>query len=627
MCGIAGIVRLDGGSVDSGQMDQMTDALAHRGPDGRGVFLDRNVGLGHRRLAILDLSEAGHQPMFSKDQALVVTFNGEIYNFQEERSALEAKGYRFHSQCDTEVLLALYEEYGEACVAHLRGMFAFAIYDRKKNLLFLARDRVGKKPLKYFHANGVFAFASELKALRTLPECPREVDREMLHHFLTLMYMPAPETGFQGIQKLPAAHTMTLDLATGQSTIRRYWELSYEPDVRPSQQEWEERIWAVLKESVRLRMIADVPLGAFLSGGIDSGAIVALMSSLSDQPVKTFSIGSDDPAVNELPQALITARHFGTDHHPIELKADIVKLLPTLVQFYEEPYGDPSAIPTYLIAEATKAHVTVALNGDGGDENFAGYVRYPILQFSEQWAALPRPLHAFVRGGTSLFHRLRRDTLSYRMRRFQHSIQLPWEKRYLQYLSFFTEEEKRAIEREGFAASFPRTDDWFASRTQIARDRAPDILHQAMSMDLETYLAEDLLPKVDIGTMAHGLEARSPFLDHVLLELTATLPTQYQLRGRTTKWILKHMLKDILPREILTKKKTGFRLPLDRWFRGELRPWMTAQLLEAPHPLFWEMFDRSALEHFLDDYQSSRVNMSDQIWALLWLKEWTAQYT
>lgn len=627
MCGIAGIVRLDGSSVDSGQLDRMTDSLAHRGPDGRGVFLDRNVGLGHRRLAILDLSEAGHQPMLSRDQQSIITFNGEIYNFQEERAILETKGYRFHSHCDTEVLLALYEEYGEACVERLRGMFAFAIYDRKKNTLLLARDRVGKKPLKYFHANGVFAFASELKALRTLSECPREVNREMLHHFLTLMYMPAPETGFQGIRKLPAAHTMTLDLATGKSTMRRYWELSYESDTRLTQAEWEERIWAVLKESVRLRMIADVPLGAFLSGGIDSGAIVALMSQLSDQPVKTFSIGSEDPAVNELPQALITARHFGTDHHPIMLDADIVKLLPTLVHFYEEPYGDPSAIPTYLIAQATKAHVTVALNGDGGDENFAGYLRYPILEFSERWARMPAFFHTLARGGTNLFHSLRRDTLSYRMRRFEHSMHLPWPERYLQYLSFFTEEEKRAIERPGFAHHFPRTDEWFMDHTRQARSRASDTLHQAMSMDLDTYLGEDLLPKVDIGTMAHGLEARSPFLDHTLLELTAKLPASYQLRGRTTKWILKHMLRDVLPPEILTKKKTGFRLPLDRWFRRSLRPWIHSQLLEAPAPLFWEMFDRSALEHFLDDYQSSRVNMSDHLWALLWLKEWTAQYT
>lgn len=625
MCGIAGIVRLDGRSVDMEQLDALTSALAHRGPDGFGTFRSGNVGLGHRRLKIIDLSEAAAQPMASADGNIVLTFNGEIYNFAEHRARLSACGYRFRSQSDTEVLLALYEEMGPSCVRELRGMFAFAVYDARRRTLLLARDRLGKKPIKYFRAGGVFAFASELKALRALPQCPRGRDDEAIHHFLTTMYLPSPATGFAGIRKLPAAHTLTLDLATGAERLERYWTLRYNSDPRPSVAEWEERVLATIDESVRLRMVADVPVGAFLSGGLDSSCIVARMARMSPHPVRTFSIGSDVATHNELSDAAVVARAFSTDHHPITLTPDIVHLLPELVRTYEEPYGDPSAIPTYLMCRETRKTVTVALNGDGGDENFAGYVRYPILLFSQRWQRMPRPLHALVRRGTDIFHALAGSTLSYRCRRFQHSITLPWEQRVLQYLSFFTEEEKRAIERPGFAQHFPRTDVWYCTQTAFARAQARDLLHRAMSADIATYLSDDLLPKVDLGSMAHGLEARSPLLDHCLLELTACIPPRLKLRGLTRKWILKRILRRILPRETLRKRKQGFRLPLDAWFRTDLRPWVDARLLDAP-PAFWEIFDRPALERFLSHYYASRTDLSDHVWALLWLSEWFRQY-
>ncbi len=626
MCGIAGLVRLDGKAVDQGQLDQFTNAIAHRGPDGRGTFIDGNVGLGHRRLAIIDLTPGGAQPMKTEDGNLVVTFNGEIYNFQEKRAMLETRGYKFRSKSDTEVLLKLYEEFGEECLTHLRGMFAFAIYDKKRQKLFLARDRVGKKPIKYFLKDGVFAFASELKALRILPECPRGIDHEAIHHFLTLMYVPSPGTGFVGIEKLPAGHSLTLDLKTGKHEIKKYWELSYDTDEEATLEEWEEKIMSTLEESVKLRMIADVPVGAFLSGGIDSATVVALMSRHSSHPVKTFSIGSSDPAFNELPQAELTAKAFGTEHHPIVLDADIVHLLPNLVHAYEEPYADPSAIPTYLISKATRSSVTVALNGDGGDENFAGYVRYPILMFSEKWRRMPGFLHALTRAGTGFFHRLQNSTFSYRTNRFEQTIGLPWERRYLQYISFFTDEEKRALYRSGFGDAYLSTDQWYELKTASARGLAHDRLHQAMSMDLQTYLPDDLMPKVDMGSMAHALEARSPFLDHELLELTARMPARYKLQGRTTKWILKkRLLTKLLPPEVLQKKKTGFRLPLDTWFRGDLKQFVHDRLMEAPAP-FWEVFDRSAIEKFLKQYHESRVNYSDHVWALLWLSEWMGQY-
>lgn len=623
MCGIAGIIRLDGQKVDQGQLDRLTDALSHRGPDGRGTYVHENVGLGHRRLSIIDLSTAAAQPMHSDDRQYTITFNGEIYNFAALRLQLEAKGYIFTSSGDTEVLLKLYQEYGPACVSMLRGMFAFAIHDRKRNTIFLARDRVGKKPIKYFRRDGVFAFASELKALRTLPECPREFDKEAIHHYLTLMYLPAPLTGFVGLYKLPAAHTLTINLATGEEKMERYWELDYKPDINPTVSEWQQRIRAMFDESVRLRMVADVPVGAFLSGGVDSGAVVAAMSKLSSQPVKTFSIGSTSETRNELPLAAMVAERYHTDHHPIVLEPDIVHLLPELVEQYEEPYADPSSIPTYLVARETRKDVTVALNGDGGDENFAGYVRYPILKFSETWAHQPSVVRAMAKGGASVLHRILNSTLSYRGERFTSTLNLPWPQRYLQYLSFFTEEEKASIYVE--AVSFKRTDAWYAELTKEARGRGRDLVHKALSMDIDAYLADDLLPKVDLGTMAHGLEARSPFLDHELLELTAKIPLKHKLHGKVGKWILKDLLKDDLPADILWRKKSGFRLPLDQWFRSDLKQFVHDQIMSAPAP-FWQMFDRIKIEKFLNRYHDSRVDYSDHVWALLWLSEWMRRY-
>jgi asparagine synthase (glutamine-hydrolysing) len=625
MCGIAGIIGLAGAPVDPGALDRMTDALSMRGPDGRGTFIHQNVGLGHRRLSIIDLTDAASQPMVSEDGNLAITFNGEIYNFAEERVRLESKGAHFHSRSDTEMLLKLYEESGSACVDRLRGMFAFAILDRKRNIVFLARDRLGKKPILYFRTKDTFAFASSVDALRTLPDCPREIDHEVVHHFLTMMYVPSPATGFVGVSKLPAAHTLTLDLTTGKEVIARYWELNYKTDTTTSLSDWKAKIDALMEESVKLRMVADVPVGAFLSGGLDSATVVSYMSRLSPKPVQTFSIGSEDEDFNELPQAALIAKTFGTDHHPIILKADIVHLLPELVAAYGEPFADPSSIPSYLVARETRKNVTVALNGDGGDENFAGYVRYPIVLFSEKWHRMPGVLHSLLRPCVAGFHALRGDTFSYRCKRFEDTINLPMEKRYIQYLSFFTENEKRSIYASGFASTFPRTEDMYASLTEPARHRATDSLHRAMSMDVDSYLADDLLPKVDRATMAHGLEARSPLLDHRLLEFTAQLPAQFQIQGGTKKWILREIMKDRLPAEILAKRKTGFRLPLDRWFRTDLKSFVRDTLLSAP-PSFFEIFDRDRLTSFLDAYDRGHIDYSDHVWALLWLSAWLRMY-
>lgn len=607
-------------------LEALREGISHRGPDGDGVVSSANVGLCHCRLSILDLTEAASQPMRSEDGMLTLVFNGEIYDFKRHREDLLKKGHTFTSSGDTEVLLKLYQEYGPACVPMLRGMFAFAVHDARRGILFLAGDRVGKKPIKYFRAAGMFAFASELKALRAVPGCPSEIDREALHHFLTAMYLPAPLTGLKGIEKLPPAHTLTVNLKTGEERLERYWQTAYRPDETVTEEEWIERVRDVFEESVRLRMIADVPVGAFLSGGIDSAAVVAFMAKHSQHPVKTFTIGSDDPAFDESSQAAEVASTFGTEHHPIRLEADIVRLLPELVRAYEEPYADPSSIPTYLVARETRKHVTVALNGDGGDENFAGYVRYSILPFSEAWRRMPGPVHALALGGVRLLRLLRDDTLAYRGERFVRTARQGEAERHLQYLSYFTEEEKAALYRDG--VSFPRTDAWYAARTAEARARGgDDIVRRAMAADMDTYLADDLLPKVDLGTMAHGLEARSPFLDHTLLELTSTIPTRFLLQGRQRKLLLKKMLRGVLPDATLDRKKRGFRLPLDAWFRGPLAGFVEERLLDPTPGPFWEMFDRAKMEAFLKRYHTSRIDYSDHVWALLWLREWLGVYT
>ncbi len=626
MCGIAGIITFDGAQVDQAQLDVLIDALAHRGPNGRGTYVHGSVGLAQRRLSVLDLSDAASQPMISSDGKTVLVFNGEIYNFAEKRRMLEDRGHVFHSTGDTEVLLKLYEEFGPQCVDHLRGMFAFAVHDLKRGIVFLARDRVGKKPLKYFSDGKVFAFASELKALRTLPSCPKSMDAEAVHHYLTMMYVPAPATGIVGIQKLPAATALTIDLSGKPMEQKKYWELRYDTDEATPLETWKEKIVHTFNESVHLRMVADVPVGAFLSGGIDSAAVVAFMTRHSAHPVQTFSIGSSVDSHNELPDADRIAKLFGTNHHPLLVEPDIVHLLPELVHTYEEPYADSSAIPTYLIARESRKSVTVALNGDGGDENFAGYVRYPILRFSNTWATYPGFVHALARLGTTVFHRLANTTFSYRCKRFEHSMHLPWPERSLQYLSFFTDAEKRGLYAAGFGKNFPATDSWYAARTADARERAKEILHQSMSMDIASYLADDLLPKVDLGSMAFGLEARSPFLDHELLELTARIPARYKLHGKSKKWILKEVLKGIVPDETLTRPKSGFRLPLDHWFRTNLASFVDDRLLSADSKL-WAIFDRAKMETFLKMYRISKVDYSDHIWALLWLDEWMRQYT
>ncbi|MDO8335235.1 MAG: asparagine synthase (glutamine-hydrolyzing), partial [Candidatus Saccharibacteria bacterium] len=411
MCGIAGKYLLSNSMVNEHDLVRMGDAIKHRGPDDAGTYLspDRHCGLSFRRLAILDLTDNGHQPMRYQDRYQIV-FNGEIYNFEAERAILENDGYRFLSGTDTEVILALYDKYKEQCLEHLRGMFSFAIYDEQDRTLFCARDRVGKKPFKYYFDGQVFLFASELKAILTQAEYHKEPDYEAIHHYLTYQYVPAPRTGFAGIQKLEPGHYLKLDCASGRLTKKRYWRLDYSQQLTLDETEWKQRIMVKLDEAVRLRMVADVPLGAFLSGGIDSSAIVALMSQHSNNPVKTFSIGFKEQKFSELKYAQLIADRFQTDHTEFIVKPDAIETLPLLVRHYEEPYADSSALPTYYVSKLTREHVTVALNGDGGDENFGGYSRYSVQKFALAYDRFHMLHSAIAKPAASALYRLIKTT-------------------------------------------------------------------------------------------------------------------------------------------------------------------------------------------------------------------------
>jgi asparagine synthase (glutamine-hydrolysing) len=627
MCGIAGKISLAGGTVSTEAVGRMCDAIRHRGPDDAGAYIspDGRVGLGHRRLAIIDLSPLGHQPMRYRDRYEIV-FNGEIYNFQEKRAALEQEGYRFASHSDTEVILALYDKYGKDCLKHLRGMFVFAIYDEREQTLFCARDRVGKKPFKYFFDGKTFLFASELKAILTQPEYQREPDFVAIHHYLTLQYVPAPLTGFVGIKKLPAAHSLTLDLKTGRLAIERYWQLDYSKKLALPENEWKKRVIDKLDEAVKLRMISDVPIGAFLSGGVDSSAVVALMARHSATPIKTFSIGFKEEQYNELPYARMVAEKFGTEHTEFVVEPHAIELLPMLVRQYEEPYADSSALPTYYVSKLTREHVTVALNGDGGDENFAGYTRYAALRASlllEHFSWLAKSVGVPV---TKLLADSIPTTLTSRLHRLAKTLSVDYRERYMGFTSYFTTEQKAALYTNEFQEQVWSNDTYRLIAERFLESGSKNQTEQAVYADFATYLPEDLLVKVDIATMAVSLEGRSPFLDHKLLELSAQIPFNLKLKGfNDKKYILKEALRGLVPDEVMDRPKMGFGIPIDHWFRHELRDYAYAKLLSG-ELVRRDIVRPEAVKRILDQHTGTNINFAPHIWALLTLELWFDEY-
>jgi asparagine synthase (glutamine-hydrolysing) len=626
MCGITGIVRRGGRSVDGDVLAAMCEAIRHRGPDDDGFYLRESVGLAMRRLAIIDLAH-GQQPIANEDESAWIVFNGEIYNYLDLRERLEKLGHTFRTNSDTEAIVHAYEQYGADCPKYLRGMFAFAIWDERKEELFLARDRVGKKPVLYsLTSTGQFVFGSEFSALLAHPDVSRDVDETALHHYLTFMCVPAPLTAYRAIRKLEPGHSLRYT-RDGEIKTERYWEPNFNRKEKWSEEEAGERAVAVLREAVRVRLMSEVPLGAFLSGGIDSSAVVALMSEESSSPVKTFSIGFEEQDFSELHHARRVAEHVGAEHHEFIVRPDAMEVLPTLVEHYGEPYADSSAIPTYYVSRETRRHVTVALNGDGGDECFAGYERYAAMRLAETYRRVPSALReGFIRQAINLLpsSELRRSRVR-DIKRFAASASLPAVERYLRWVSVFDHEAKDSLYTPEFRARMTphHAADFLAP--WFARANGAGVVDAALLADTMTYLPNDLLVKVDIASMANSLEARAPFLDHHVIEFAASLPEALKLRGRTTKYLLKKVLRKLLPAENLDRRKQGFGVPIGHWFRGEMQPFLRETLL-SEKSLRRGLFKPEAVRRLVEEHATGQRDHAHRLWTLLMLELWFGRF-
>lgn len=621
MCGIVGRYNFHTKvSVQKEVLQNMCELLAHRGPDGEGTYHKGECGFGHRRLAVIDLTEAAHQPMTSDNDRFVITYNGEIYNFQELRRVLERLGHHFHSQSDTEVVLASYQEYGVKCVEHLRGMFAFAIWDAREQRLFLARDRVGKKPLYYrLHRDGI-SFASEPKAFLAEPDFQPKVNLEAISHYLTYQYVPSPWSAFQGVQKLSPAHYLIVQC--GNMTVERYWKLSYRVPFVGSIEDAKHELVARLREATAMRLISDVPLGAFLSGGIDSSVIVALMAQIGRATIQTFSIGFEQEAYNELPYAKLVSQQYGTVHHEYVVTPKATELLEKLVWFYNEPFADSSAIPTFYLAEMTRRHVTVALNGDGGDESLFGYDRYVASWYGLWYDRLPKSFRRILERGIHLIPEpYKSKTILSRLKRFVSVLSETPERRYGHWMCHFDPVVKNKICTESFLRESGGQDSLGLLNEVLRNSDAKDFLSQLVDADVNMYLPDDLLVKVDIATMAHGLEARSPFLDHQVMEFCAGLPPAMKLYGMKKKYVLKQAVKTLLPQTILNRPKMGFGVPLDYWFRHELKE-MAYDLLLSQQAIQRGYFHRHVIQQLLDEHVSHYRAWHYQLWNLIMLEMW-----
>lgn len=617
MCGIAGVLSTNGG-VSKPSVAAASLALAHRGPDDSGYWSDQHCALAHRRLAVIDLSPGGHQPMSNPRDDLHIVFNGEIYNFQSLRAELETYGHRFRTSSDTEVILTAYRQWGSDVVKRLRGMFVFAIWDSAARELFLARDRVGKKPLFFAETKAGFCFASEIQGLLQFNEVPRDLDLASLDHYFSWGYIPAPLSGFKAIRKLLPGHWMKVSLIDGKLATQseRYWDLDYVSKASISEAEATEQLRAKLTEAVRLRMISDVPLGAFLSGGIDSSIVVGLMAQQSSHRVKTFSIGFREAAYNETEFARAVASKWNTEHTEFTVEPNALEVLPQLVRHFGEPYADSSAIPTYYVSKLTRQHVTVALTGDGGDESFAGYDRYYANQVAHRinslgLGSLARAFSDVLPDSTDF-----RDSRR-RAKRFLSVAPLPASERYANWMGYFSADQKsRLYSSDALRGSGQQ---WLTSMLDGFASLGP--VDSAMATDVLTYLPYDLLVKVDITSMASALEARSPFLDHEVMEFAARLPVNMKLKGRESKYLLKRTFADLLPDTVKNRGKLGFGVPVGTWFRGPLRSFLQDTLSER------SLRDRGLLnagyvQSLIAAHNSGRADYGYQLWSLLALEVW-----
>jgi len=635
MCGICGELRFGGGTTSPDRLTSMRDVLTHRGPDADGLYLssDRRAGLAFRRLRILDLSRDADQPMTNEDGTVQVVFNGEIYNFLELRTELEAKGHRFRSRSDTEVIVHLYEDEGEGAIARLDGMFAIAIWDERAKRLLLARDRAGKKPLFYARTRDTFVFASEIKSFFGLDDLVIEVDREMVPQYFIHGFVPCPRTLYTNVRQVPPATAVTVE-ADGRVKTEVYWRLRLRPHASDAAPPVDEREAAstvrdLMIRAVERRLISDVPLGAFLSGGIDSTIIVGVMSQLMGSRVKTFSIGFEgDPAFDETSYARDVAQQFDTDHTEFRVTPSAVDLIDTLVWHHDGPFGDASAIPTHIVSRLTRQHVTVALTGDGGDELFAGYMRFAAGVAAERLPkGISRPIHAafgLVPAQANERHWFEKG------RRFVRAMNLPLYERMTRWSSIFYEDLESLLAPD-LLASLPPINHLEYLDSEREHMRELSTLGTLLHANFRSYLLDDLLVKVDRCTMANSLEARSPFLDTELINYVGGLPDAMKLRGLTTKVILRKAFDDLLPPSVVKRGKMGFGVPLGAWFRTELRDYIQDLLLDSS-ARYKAFLSVSYVEQLVRRHQAGEANSGLQLWSILcfevWLRslpQWTRQ--
>lgn len=614
MCGIAGVVSPDPGARSVGRVRKMLDLLRHRGPDEEGIATAEGATIGARRLAIIDLV-AGQQPMANEDRSILAVQNGEIYNFRELRSELVARGHVLRTQNDTEILPHLYEEHGATFVERLRGMFALAIWDGRLQRLILARDRVGKKPLVYARWRDGLAFASEIQALLDLEDLDRSTDPAAIAEYLTYGYVPAPRTAFMSIRKVEPACVLVVD---GQRTEQwRYWTPRYEPKRQWTIGEASDRVRDAMDEAVQLRLMSDVPLGVLLSGGIDSSAVVAFASRRSARPVKTFSIGFGEAGFDELRYARIVAEAFHTEHHEFVVEPSAASTLPLLVRHFGEPFADSSAIPTYQVARLAREHVTVALNGDGGDELFGGYPRYRAVALAASLDRVPLLARVLNGIGDQVPAGLVAGQRAARVRRLLGSLAAEPAERYLRWMGYFSGVRQRMLSD---GVSSDRTDPtWFAGLADNASARDP--VDRAIAADVLAYLPGDLLVKMDIATMACSLEARSPLLDHQLIDLVAGLPSSYKVNARQSKIVMRQALRGILPDEIIDRGKLGFGVPVGTWMRGPLREMLADHIL-APTALIRGLVRPDEIDRLYTEHTRAIADHTPLLWSLFMLELW-----
>lgn len=628
MCGICGIIKYENGKkVENSEVHRMCQVIQHRGPDDEGIYVKNNVGIGMRRLSIIDLA-SGHQPLSNEDGTVWIVFNGEIYNHQTVRAELEQRGHRFATHSDTEAIVHAYEEYGEACPEKLNGMFAFAIWDENHQRLFIARDRIGIKPLYFYEDKKQFVFGSELKSILQIRDVPRRVNPQALDNFLTFEYIPAPLSIFDSIYKLEPGHSLLWE--RGKIRKRKYWKLDYDIRPRPESEICEELV-SLLQDSVKIRLMSEVPLGAFLSGGIDSSSIVALMSRVMDRPVKTFSIGFEDSTYNELKYARIIAQKFKTEHHEFTIKPNAVDLTQNLVRNYvDEPFGDFSMFPTYLVSKMAREYVTVTLSGDGGDELFAGYDHYIANRIGQKYQSIP----GVLRNGLiepilkSIPPTEKKKGLVNRAKRFVEGAQLPADLQHTRWMIFLSEFEKDSLYTSDFKNQIRGFDPYAHVRHFFKAAPSRDPLDQQEYVDIHTYLVDDILVKVDRMSMATSLEARVPFLDYRVVEFSATIPSQLKLAGlshQKTKYILKKAMENILPPEIIYRGKEGFSIPIKNWLKNELRP-MLQEVLSPEKVKSEGFFNPEYIEKLKREHFGNLENHSHRLWALMMFGIWYDNY-